>query len=230
MAIASSGSLPRPVLPAGMIRAVAVALLGLLALGAGLAGLNAGRWSLVGGIAAEFTQVAHVALGVVGTVVLAVLAWSRRRSHERVTWIIVAAVGIGWLSWIAGNVVAVAQGPGAHYAGTARITVGSKVFGAVPIGCSSVIGDPTLLSGLGVQTDGFELLLRHGVDRTVEPSISGSAILPGASIFFSTVKQVADDGLTGRATIESEVAPEFPGPTDVTIEWACDPATEGPGR
>jgi hypothetical protein len=206
-----------------------VGVLVLLALAAGFAGLGDARQSLAGGVLADFWQISHFVLGVVASVVLGVAALRRR--HQRLGLIIAFGLAVGWLAWIAGNAIAIAQGPGVQYAGSARIIDGSQILGEVPINCNSVVGDPTLLAGLGVQTNGFELDLRNRVDRSLEPSISAfpsNQSFGGSTVFFGAVDHVVADGLNGTATIASIVTPASGGPgasTEVTIEWTCDPAT-----
>ena len=215
-----------------------VAFLVLLVLAAGFLlsssfalGLDEGRRSLAGGYLANLGQVVTFVPGFIVSLLLGAKALSLRRRNPRLGVLIVVGLAIGWLGWVAGNAVAIAQGHGAEYAGSAQISAGSQVLGSVPIRCASVVGAPTLLAGLGVQTNGFDLSLRHNIDRTLKPSIWGEAILPSGTVSFGAVDHVVADGLDGHATISSLVVPASGGPgssTEVTIEWTCDPATQTP--
>jgi hypothetical protein len=231
----SSGPIRLILIAAVLVVIAALVLAETFSLGVGHA-----RRLLAGG---SFTTVGRdltLGIGVVVTVLLGVLSVTQRRRRPRVGVLIAVALAAGWLGWAVGYATSIAEDPAVEYAGSARISTGSQVLGSIPIGCSSVVGDPALLAGVAVRTNGFQLNLRNAVDRTFEPGIDGEAILSGVTVSFGTVSHVADasgfvpidevveDGLDGRATVPAVVtgSPESGPEALVTVEWTCDPATK----
>ena len=203
-------------------------------------GIGHARRTLAGGYFNTVARDLTLGIGVAVTVLLGLLAIAQRHRRPRVGVLIAIGLAAGWLGWAAGYATGSAEGPAAEYAGSARISTGSQVLGSIPIGCSSVVGDPALLAGIGVRTNGFQLNLRNTMDRTFKPGIDGGANLSGVTVSFGTASHVADasgfipvgevaeDGLDGRATVPAVVTRGSPASVLdalVTIEWTCDPAT-----
>ena len=226
----------RPFLYLAVLVAVAVLVV------AGTYGLGLGhaRRNLAGGFFNTVERDVTLAMGVIATVVLGAVAIVQRRRRPRLGVLIAVGLAAGWLGWAAGYATGTADGPAVEYAGSARISEGSQVLGSIPVGCSSVVGDPEVLAGFAVRTNGFQMNLRNGLDRTLQPGIDGEAVLSGATVSFGTASHAADasgfvpvevvveDGLDGRATVPAMVTPGSSGAASealVTIEWTCDPAT-----
>ena len=217
---------PRPTLILG---AALLLLFGFVAFGVGLL---VGRQALAGGILSDLARTATVVIGLAGTVVIVARAVANRRRDRRRAALFVAVLAIGWSGWIAGNAVATAQGPGVEYAGTATFTVDGKVVGSERVLCSSVVGDPMQLAEVNVQTNGFDLVLRNRVDRSSNPTVwsfDGEALLGGV-VVLGSVDHVADEGLSGEATVSSVFTPTggSGAPVVVTLVWTCNPATKSP--
>jgi hypothetical protein len=220
--------------------AVLVVGAGLVLAGTYSLGIGHARQVLAGGFFNTVGRDVTLGIGVIVTVVLGVLAVARRRRRPLASVLIAVGLAAGWLGWVAGYATGNAEGPVAEYAGSARISAGSQALGSIPVGCSSVVGDPELLAGFAVRTNGFQLNLRNALDRTFQPGIDGEAILSGATVSFGTVShgadasgfvpldEVVEDGLEGRATVPAMVASGSSAAASealVTIEWTCDPAT-----
>jgi len=123
---------------------VAAPVVVLLGLGSILVGLGDGRQSLVGGVLSNFWQIAHAVVGVALSVLAGVVAFEVRRRSRQVASIIVVGLVVAWLSWVGGNVLAITQGRGASYTGTAQISLGSQVLGSVSTDRSSNLPAPRI--------------------------------------------------------------------------------------
>jgi hypothetical protein len=211
---------------------VGAAVVVLIGLGSTLLGLGEGRQSLGGGVLADFWQIAHAVLGVVLSFLAGVVAVAVSRRSRRVATIIVAGIVVAWLSWLGGNALAIAQGPGTSYKGTVQISLGSQVMGAVSVTCTSVVGDDMQVAEVDVSDpNGFDLIVRHRINRTPEPRISGVEAVGGSSLTFGQVESIVADGLVGHATVSAVVVGSARGagsPAEVTIDWTCNPASRGP--
>jgi hypothetical protein len=204
---------------------VAAPVVVLLGLGSSLVGLGDGRQSLNGGVLANFWQIAHGVVGVALSILAGVGAFEVRRRSRRVAMIIVAGLVVAWLSWLGGNVLAITQGRGASYTGTAQISLGSAVLGSVSVACASVVGDDTQIAEVDVQTNGFDLIVRHRTDRTPEPMISGTVVVGGSSVTFGQVESIVANELVGHATVSAVVVGPAGGtgsPAEVAIDWTCN--------
>ena len=197
----------------------------LLGLGSSLVGLGDGRQSLAGGVLSNFWQIAHAGVGVAVSVLAGGVAVAVDRRSRRVAAIIVAGLVVAWLSWVGGNAVAIAQGRGASYTGTAQISLGSQVLGSVSVACASVVGDDTQVAEVNVPTNGFDLIVRNRTDRTPEPMISGMTAVGGSSLTFGQVQSMVANGLVGHATVSAVVVGPAGGtgsPAEVAIDWTCN--------
>jgi hypothetical protein len=192
-----------------------------LGLVAAYVGLYVGRLSVAGGIASTLPHDATLVLGLVATVVLALIAVSLgRRDRRRAGWI-VAVLVLGWAGWIGGNAIAAAQGPEVGYLGTAQVLRGSTTLATIPIQCSSVVGDPTQLADFGTAYNDLEVHLRARVDRSWTPTISdnGGQDLPVGMVVIASIADVVADGLAGHASVTAADG------SVLTLAWACDPKT-----
>jgi hypothetical protein len=216
---------------------LSVGVLVLLAAAAFSVGLADGRERLIGGFLSGLTGAIHAAVGIVASLILGVAALFRRVRNAPLARGMGLLLAIGWLGWIAGALLAVAQGPAFRYTGLFSITAGSLARTEIPIECVSVVGDPRVLSSIYsefvVNGVSFNMGVRDQGDGTPIVGAAGTIDIDGAEFFLGRADSSTIDGLRGEAILTATVFDQAGDPgssTQVDVTWVCDPATGTPNR